>query len=137
MADVLLPKEWIYSNPPESGWPEWAICCEPYGGKWEGAYSFAWKAVEVAGLRDAAPWDGNVERLLFGDMPDFQERPDGANVDAHGFLKWDGCLEIAFRDNGAHHCGRRSALRYYESLLTALYAIAQERMPSFNREIAE
>lgn len=60
-----------------------------------------------------------------------------AEVFLSGFIKWDGCSNWDFKTDACmkHFCGRDDA-NGLGRLMDRMYALAEEHMPRYNKEIA-
>lgn len=62
--------------------------------------------------------------------PDPAEDRAAAQVAMSGSIKWDGCSDISIDDEPLHFCGR-SDMQEFTSLLSAIYGLAAELIPSY------
>lgn len=62
--------------------------------------------------------------------PDPVEDRAAAQVALSGSIKWDGCSDITIDDEPLHFCGRGDAEEFAQ-LLTAIYNLAAELIPSY------
>jgi hypothetical protein len=51
-----------------------------------------------------------------------------AEIYIRGFIKWDGCFDLDFRERGLHFCGKKHACRL-GALMEGIYQLAVEMMP--------
>lgn len=62
--------------------------------------------------------------------PDPVEDRNAAQVMLSGSIKWDGCSNFALEDEPLHFCGR-SDIEEFADLLSAVYDLAAELIPSY------
>lgn len=62
--------------------------------------------------------------------PDPVEHRSLAQVVLSGSIKWDGCSDITIDDEPLHFCGR-SDVEEFTALLSAIYDLAAELIPSY------
>lgn len=62
--------------------------------------------------------------------PDPVEDRAAAQVALSGSVKWDGCSNIIIDDEPLHFCGR-SDVKEFSTLLSAIYDLAAELIPSY------
>jgi len=62
--------------------------------------------------------------------PDPVEDRNAAQVFISGSIKWDGCSDMTIEDEPLHFCGRDDA-QEFAALLTAIYDLAAELIPSY------
>lgn len=62
--------------------------------------------------------------------PDPVEHRSLAQVVLSGSIKWDGCSDITIDDEPLHFCGR-SDMEEFAGLLSAIYDLAVELIPSY------
>jgi hypothetical protein len=62
--------------------------------------------------------------------PDPVEGLESAQVALSGSVKWDGCSDITIDDEPLHFCGR-SNMEEFAALLSAIYDLAAELIPSY------
>lgn len=88
----------------------------------------AFRVYEVLGTTD----DGErvYNRAGYLSSPDPANSRDGAQVFLSGSIKWDGCADISMDDQPLHFC-QRSHAEELGTLLTFLYDLADELVPSF------
>lgn len=63
--------------------------------------------------------------------PDPVEDRDAAQVVLSGSIKWDGCSDLTIEDEPLHLCGRVAA-EEFAALLSAVYDVAAELIPSYD-----
>lgn len=62
--------------------------------------------------------------------PDPVEDREAAQVMLSGSIKWDGCSDMTIEDEPLHFCGR-SDMEEFALLLSAIYDLASELIPSY------
>lgn len=62
--------------------------------------------------------------------PDPVEDRESAQVAVSGSIKWDGCSHITIEDEPLHFCGR-GAMEEFTTLLSGIYDLAAELIPSY------
>lgn len=62
--------------------------------------------------------------------PDPIEDRNAAQVMLSGTIKWDGCSDVTIDDEPLHFCGR-SNMEEFTALLSAIYDLAAELIPSY------
>lgn len=62
--------------------------------------------------------------------PDPVEDRAAAQVAMSGSIKWDGCCDLTIDDDPLHFCGR-SNMEELTTLLSAIYDLAAELIPSY------
>lgn len=62
--------------------------------------------------------------------PDPVEDRAAAQVAISGSIKWDGCSDLTIEDEPLHFCGR-SNMEEFAALLSAIYDLAAELIPSY------
>lgn len=90
-------------------------------------------------------WVGFVVKQQISEKPPLYKDPDDQVVETfeagetflEGSVKWDGCSNwsIGPKDCMAHFCGRKMATGLGR-LMDRLYQITEERLPTYNKEIA-
>lgn len=102
-------------------------------------YWLDWRAVECCGTEITGPnVDTDRGKRFYQLLQDEIDDPDKASTYAHGSIKWDGCIDMAFDEQNEcmlHFCGADSAIRHMVELFLLLDAAARYWMPeSYERE---
>ena len=132
MTSVLASEHTAcYVAPSDDDFPEFLIYFTPDD------YSIGFIVLDVTGWAcDQTTFQNKAP--LFGDNGT-SENPDDATPLVQGYVKWDGCMDvdiggddISYRN---HFCGLEDALRL-ERVVRAVYALAEQHIPQFDKELA-
>lgn len=120
--------QWFHGN-------EWSIGFEDAESTdRDGPYWLEWRAVECCGYDAHDP-----TKRYYGMLADDCRDPERAPTYAHGSIKWDGCINMAFDEQNdcmLHFCGTKDAKRTMNELFDMLHSVSMQLMPPYRRECA-